>query len=73
MIVSERAARQAWLEARGYKMIRMTVVDVERDLETELAKVEASLGRSRKAYPRAVNRAGSRPVGTLRSPTSDRI
>ncbi len=45
VIVSERAARQAWLEARGYKVISMTVVDVERDLETELAKVEASLAK----------------------------
>ena len=47
VIVSERAARQAWLEARGYKVISMTVADVERDLETELAKVEASLVEQR--------------------------
>ena len=46
VIVSERAARQAWLEARGYKVIGMTVADVERELETELAKVEASLNSS---------------------------
>jgi tRNA/rRNA methyltransferase len=42
-IVSERAARKSWLEARGYKVISMAVADVERDLATELAKVEASL------------------------------
>ena len=45
VIVSERAARQAWLEARDYKVISMTVADVERDLATELAKVEASLSQ----------------------------
>jgi tRNA/rRNA methyltransferase len=45
VVVSERAARQSWLEARGYKVIPMTVADVERDLATELAKVEASLSK----------------------------
>ena len=45
IIVSERAARQSWLESRDYKVIAMTVADVERDLATELAKVEASLSR----------------------------
>ena len=43
VIVAERAARQTWLEARGYKVIGMTVADVERDLTTELAKVEVIL------------------------------
>ncbi|HKS20817.1 MAG TPA: TrmJ/YjtD family RNA methyltransferase [Bradyrhizobium sp.] len=42
-IVADRAARQAWLEARGYKMVIMTVADVERDLATELERLEASL------------------------------
>jgi len=46
VIASERAARQSWLEARGYKVIGMTVADVEGELEQELAKVEASLGRA---------------------------
>src|ERR1700754_3701379 len=46
VIVSERAARKAWLEARDYKVISMTVADVERDLATELAKVEASLSKA---------------------------
>ena len=45
VIVGERTARQTWLEARGYKVIAMTVADVEHDLETELAKVEASLSK----------------------------
>ena len=42
-IVSDRAARQAWLEARDYKVVHMRVADVERDLEVELARLEASL------------------------------
>jgi tRNA/rRNA methyltransferase len=42
-IVSDRATRQAWLEARDYKVIHMRVADVERDLEVELARLEASL------------------------------
>ena len=36
---------RTWLEARGYRVISMTVADVERDLDTELAKVEASLSK----------------------------
>jgi tRNA/rRNA methyltransferase len=43
VIASERAARQSWLEARDYKVIPMTVADVERDLAAELARVEACL------------------------------
>src|ERR1700736_6202291 len=31
-IVSDRAARQAWLEARDYRVVRMRVADVEQDL-----------------------------------------
>ena len=42
-IVSDRATRQAWLEARDYKVVHMRVADVERDLEVELARLEASL------------------------------
>src|SRR5437899_670724 len=43
VILSERAARKTWLEARDYKVISMSVADVERDLATELARVETSL------------------------------
>ena len=42
-IVSDRATRQAWLEARDYKVVHMRVADVERDLEAELARLDASL------------------------------
>src|SRR5438105_1301924 len=43
VIANDRAARQAWLQARGYRVIRMPVGDVERDLATQLDLVEASL------------------------------
>src|ERR1700716_742875 len=42
-IISARAARQAWLEARDYRVVRMRVADVERDLAGELERLEASL------------------------------
>jgi tRNA/rRNA methyltransferase len=42
-IAADRGARQAWLEARDYKVVSMSVVDVERDLATELVRLEASL------------------------------
>jgi tRNA/rRNA methyltransferase len=42
-IAKDRAARQAWLEQRGYRVIDMHVADVERDLETQLARLEAKL------------------------------
>src|ERR1700728_2740317 len=32
VIVRDRASRQAWLEARGYRVVSMAVADVERDL-----------------------------------------
>jgi tRNA/rRNA methyltransferase len=42
-IAKDRAARQAWLEQRGYRVIDMHVADVERDLASELARLEAML------------------------------
>jgi tRNA/rRNA methyltransferase len=42
-IAKDRAARKAWLESRGYRVIDMHVADVERDLEAELARLESSL------------------------------
>jgi len=42
-IVADRAARQIWLKARDYRVIEMRVADVERDLATELARLEAML------------------------------
>jgi tRNA/rRNA methyltransferase len=43
VIVSDRASRQTWLEARGYRVVSMAVADVERDLAVELDRLEASL------------------------------
>jgi tRNA/rRNA methyltransferase len=42
-IAKDRAARQAWLEQRDYRVIDMHVTDVERDLETQLARLESIL------------------------------
>ena len=46
-IVADRAARQIWLKARDYRVIEMRVVDVERDLAAELARLEAMLSEQR--------------------------
>src|SRR6267154_38418 len=43
VIAKDRAARQAWLEARDYRVINMQVADVERDLARELDRLESSL------------------------------
>ncbi len=40
-IAADRAARQAWLEARDYRVVNMRVADVEGDLDGELARLEA--------------------------------
>jgi tRNA/rRNA methyltransferase len=45
-IVADRAARRAWLEQRGYRVVNMRVADVERDLTGELARLETSLRES---------------------------
>jgi tRNA/rRNA methyltransferase len=42
-IGADRAARRAWMEQRGYRVVDMHVADVERDLATELARLESSL------------------------------
>jgi tRNA/rRNA methyltransferase len=43
VIVKDRAARQAWLEARDYRVVTMPVADVEGDLAAELDRLEASV------------------------------
>jgi tRNA/rRNA methyltransferase len=43
VIVADRAARQSWLEERGYRVIAMTADDVTRDIAVELARLEALL------------------------------
>src|SRR6195256_3233923 len=42
-IVADRDGRKTWLEARDYRVIEMRVGDVERDLATELGRLEARL------------------------------
>src|SRR6476620_9662120 len=39
MIANDRAARQAWLEARDYRVVTMLVADVERDLANQLDRL----------------------------------
>jgi tRNA/rRNA methyltransferase len=43
VIAKDRAGRQAWLEARGYRVINMPVADVEGDLAKELDRLESGL------------------------------
>src|SRR5690349_7802681 len=40
-IAADRAARRAWLEQRDYRVIEMTVGDVEADLESQLVRLDA--------------------------------
>ncbi|MGY4571510.1 MULTISPECIES: TrmJ/YjtD family RNA methyltransferase [Bradyrhizobium] len=46
-IGDDRANRRAWLEARDYRVVDMQVADVERDLDAELARLEAGLRQER--------------------------
>ena len=43
VIARDRAGRQAWLEARGYRVISMRVADVEADLASQLDRLEAGV------------------------------
>jgi tRNA/rRNA methyltransferase len=45
-IAADRAARQAWLEARDYRVVGMRAADIERDLTAELERLEASVTAS---------------------------
>jgi tRNA/rRNA methyltransferase len=46
-IVADRAARRAWLEQRDYRVIEITVGDVEANLEGELSRLDAMLTSAR--------------------------
>jgi tRNA/rRNA methyltransferase len=46
-IAKDRAARRAWLEARGYRVVTMRVADVEGDLAKELNRLESGLHQRR--------------------------
>lgn len=39
-VVHERALRTAWLAERGYRVVALQAADIERDLETELRRLE---------------------------------
>ena len=43
LIAKDRAMRQEWLEARGYRVISMRVEDVEADLASQLDRLEAGV------------------------------
>src|SRR4051812_22953516 len=43
VISRDRAARQAWLEARGYRVINVAVSDVEADLAAQLDRLESGV------------------------------
>src|SRR5665213_773533 len=43
VIVNDRAARQAWLQERGYRVIAMPVADVEGDLAGELDRLQSAV------------------------------
>src|SRR5579863_5941178 len=42
-IMTDRAERQTWLEARGYQVLNIAAADVERDLAAELDRLQALL------------------------------
>ena len=43
-IVTDRAARRSWLEARDYRVVEMRVADVEGDLARELERLQPMIG-----------------------------
>jgi tRNA/rRNA methyltransferase len=46
-MIADRAARRAWLQDRDYRVIEMTVGDVQADLEGELSRLDAMLASVR--------------------------
>ena len=46
-IAGDRAARRAWLEERGYRVLEMKVAAVERDLAAELERLQANVSESK--------------------------
>jgi tRNA/rRNA methyltransferase len=47
VIATDRAARQAWLEARGYRVVHMQAVSVEGDVAKELDRLQSSVNERR--------------------------
>ena len=48
-IAADRAARRTWLEARDYRVLEMRAADVERELETELARLQEMIAEGSNA------------------------
>jgi tRNA/rRNA methyltransferase len=46
-IAKDRAARKAWLQERGYRVLEMTVAAVEHDLAAELERLQSNLSQSK--------------------------
>jgi tRNA/rRNA methyltransferase len=47
VIATDRAARQAWLEARGYRVLHMQAASVESDVAPELDRLQSSVNEDR--------------------------
>ena len=45
VIASDRAARKAWLEARGYRVVQISADTITNDLPHALAQIEAALAK----------------------------
>jgi tRNA/rRNA methyltransferase len=43
LIAKDRAARQAWLQQRGYRVVTMVVADIEGNVAAELDRLEAAI------------------------------
>jgi tRNA/rRNA methyltransferase len=43
LIARDRAARQAWLQQRGYRVVTMAVADIEANVAAELDRLEAGI------------------------------
>jgi tRNA/rRNA methyltransferase len=46
-VVADRAARRGWLESRDYRVVDVTVADVEADLEHELGRLQAIIAEAK--------------------------
>lgn len=44
-VVADRASRRTWLESRGYRVIEMKTADIEADLDSQLAGLQAKLAQ----------------------------
>src|SRR3954449_9603468 len=45
-IAQDRTSRREWLEMRGYRIVNMQAAEIERDVMTELARLEDAITRT---------------------------